>query len=616
MPQPVELTVSQIRQAIWETDTATHGSHSVASLLTGKLFHETVAGLLGEDPHVSWQSALNDGALEDYERLRRHAYEHLLGPRLSRHEAALREQGGEVLCLWQAVGEMCRWLCRILSAARDRGWLRYDEHAERWIRTERLIFSEEPLSCEFHEPGWRAPVRIIGIPDAVLFDPEPERWCCIEFKLGDSASTSDLAQAALYCALLQSHTHGQGTLALVRFIPDRQELLLTADRLATAQAGLILLAGRLAGVVGPKRPDPPHEFERIGTDLLRVLENFGLRVTLSTPSIAGPTFIRYSLMPGRTTPVKRIMGLAQDIGVQLGVATPMIQLEDGQLVVDIARKDRQFVPFSRVRESLPPLDRVQGSVLVPLGVDLTDQLRCVRLSESDSPHVLVTGTAGSGKSEWLRTAVAALLLTNTPETLRLVLVDPKRIAFGNMGGSPYLLHPTALLFPPDGSVTDELDRLIDEMEARYVSFQETGVDDISAWRERTGRPMPRIICIIDEFADIMADRGDRKQLEERVVRLGAKARAAGIHLILATQHPDAKTVTGRLQANLSVRVCLRTTTYQQSMVALKASGAERLLGKGDLFFSRGDRASRLQAPYLSGQERQAIFSQGWSPSAQ
>src|ERR1039457_5533343 len=122
--------------------------------------------------------------------------------------------------------------------------------------------------------------------------------------------------------------------------------------------------------------------------------------------------------------------------------------------------------------------------------------------------------------------------------------------------------------------------------------------------------MPRILCVIDEFADMMADARERRLLEDRVVRLGAKARAAGIHLILATQHPDAKTVTGRLQANLSVRVCLRTTTWHQSMVALKRRGAERLLGKGDLFFAQGDRLLRLQSPYLGEGERREIFRTG------
>jgi S-DNA-T family DNA segregation ATPase FtsK/SpoIIIE len=262
------------------------------------------------------------------------------------------------------------------------------------------------------------------------------------------------------------------------------------------------------------------------------------------------------------------------------------------------------VPFSVVR---PERDPVHGGSQVPLGVDLNMQVRCIDLSSSDSPHVLVVGTAGSGKTEWLRTAIAALLLSNTPDTLRLVLVDPKRVAFRDLAASPFLLNTGALVLPPDDSVVDVLDSLIQEMEKRYREFETASADDLRSWRVKTGGNMPRFVCVMDEFADMMADPRDRRSLEDRVVRLGAKARAAGIHLILATQHPDYKTVTTRLQANLSVRVCLRTTTKLQSQVALRRSGGERLLGKGDLFYSIGDRLWRMQAPYLDESERQRIF---------
>jgi DNA segregation ATPase FtsK/SpoIIIE-like protein len=260
-------------------------------------------------------------------------------------------------------------------------------------------------------------------------------------------------------------------------------------------------------------------------------------------------------------------------------------------------------------ETLPAADPLQGSSKIPLGVDLNGRALCIDLAAAESPHALVAGTAGSGKSEWLRTAIASLLVRNTPDTLRLVIVDPKHVGFRDLAKSPFLLHEKALVLPPDGSVAEQLDLLITEMERRYRDFQSAGVDDLRAWRAATKQSMPRIVCVVDEFADMMADLKQRKLLEDRVVRLGAKARAAGIHLILATQHPDHKTVTGRLRANLAVRVCLRTTTWQQSMVALQKKGAEQLLGKGDLFYSLGDRLWRFQAAYLSEAERRQIFGQ-------
>ncbi len=603
----VDVAVSQIRDALWQACERQNGPGTGPGALPGMIFHETMAGLLSG--RQSWQSVFTAENLGDAEVLARHAYERLVGPRLTRHEAALQDAGRETLWLWQAVGEGARWLSAVLIAARDKKWIHYDAGTERWAGGDHLLASEQPLERVFYRNGWTAPVRIHGFADALLRDPQSGRWCAIEFKLGDNGGPLDLCQAALYQALLDEEATSD--LALVRFVPERREHVLTAAELGPARDSLIALAGELAGVtaVRVEAPSPvPAKYGDLGERIIQVLNNFKIHASLSGDPIAGPSFVRYAIRPGQAVSVKRILKASDDIGVQLGIPAPMIELEDGVLVVDVARlDDRETVPFSRVRERLPEVDALRGNSEVPLGVDLNNQLRLVDLAASESPHVLVAGTAGSGKTEWLRTAVAALLLSNTPATLKLVLIDPKRTAFGDLAGSPFLLHPGALLFPPDGSVSEQLDLLITEMESRYRQFQEIGVDDLVSCRALARREMPRIVCIIDEFADMMADTRERRQLEDRVVRLGAKARAAGIHLILATQHPDAKTVTGRLQANLSVRVCLRTTTWQQSMVALKRRGGERLLGKGDLFFAQGERLWRLQSPYLSEAERREIF---------
>jgi S-DNA-T family DNA segregation ATPase FtsK/SpoIIIE len=591
-PRPVEITVSQVRDALWKAEAAAGGLGPTA--LAGRLFHETAAGLLCGP--AGWDTVLGEENLEDWRALSRHAYERLLGPRLASHEAALKASGPEALWLWRAVNEFCQWLCGVLTAAREKGWL----------ATEGWLGSEKPLARKFHRPSWRAPVRVSGVADALLRDPRSGRWCLVEFKLGDATAALDLGQAALYHALLG----GSGAaLAVIRFVPQRREILLSAADVAPAQERLLDLIGRLAAVVDTVPQPPAPEYDELGKKLIRVLESLGLKASLAAAPLVGPAFVRFTLAPGRSAPVRRIMARAEDLGVHLGLPTPMIHIEERRLVVDVARERREVVPFSRVLDVLRAPDPLQGSAVVPLGVDLNNAVRAVALSDSDSPHVLVAGTAGSGKSEWLRCALAALILSNTPETLRLVLMDPKRTSFNELAGSPFLWHPQALLYPPEGSPVEQLDTLIDEMESRYKTFQQAGAGDLAAWRERTGEPMPRIVCAIDEFADLMADPQERKQFEQRVVRLGAKARAAGIHLILATQHPDAKTVTGRLQANLSVRICLKTATWQQSMVALKARGAERLLGKGDLLFSRGDRAWRYQAPFLSEAERRQIFAQ-------
>jgi DNA segregation ATPase FtsK/SpoIIIE, S-DNA-T family len=607
LPAPVDITVSQLRDALWQASGRTGPADGPGSI-AGQIFHETMAGLVGSE--VGWQTILRASNLGDHELLRRHAYEKLVGPRLTRFEAALKGSGRETLWLWEAVGEACQWLCGVLKAAETRRWIYYDTENERWSDAG-LITAEHPVEGEFHKPGWSAPVRVHGIADAVIRDPSTGRWCCIEFKLTAAESPLDVCQAAMYHALL-AEPRTEGEVALVRFTPKKEEMVLGADRLEEARDKLIDLAGAVAGVTEGRQPaSNMRQYDELGQRILGVLETFNAAASLSGRPVAGPAFVRYTLKPGPAVAVRKILNSADDLGVQLGLPAPWIDVEDGILVLDVGRgEDRETVPFARIRETLPPPDPLQGWSDIPLGVDLYNQLRSVDISAAESPHVLVAGTAGSGKSEWLRTAIAALILTNTPETLRLMLIDPKRTAFGDLAGSPFLLHDRALLFPPDGSLEEQLDLLIDTMEERYRKFHAAGVDDLKLWRLRQGEPMPRIVCVVDEFADMMADARDRRTLEDRVVRLGAKARAAGIHLVLSTQHPDAKTITGRLQANLSVRVCLKTTTWQQSMVALKRRGAERLLGRGDLFFSRGDRLYRLQGAFLSEQERREIFHKG------
>jgi hypothetical protein len=588
MPPAVELTVSKLREAIRHAGPAVSPAGPTAQL--GKLFHGTIAGLL-EGPE-GWSVVLDRDSLDDVAALIRHAYERHLGPRLAAHEAVLQNCGKEVLFTWEALKSFCGWLCRLLQAAREKGWL----ESGRWL------VSEQPLAREFHRPGWRAPVRLTGRADCVLRDPVSGRLALLEFKLGPGAEEADLAQAALYQALLDP----AADIALVRFEPEASERLVAAQDLNESRERLLELAAHLAGVV-PPAPPSPGIYDELGKKLVRAFDSFGLKVSLAGDPVVGPSVVRFRLRPGPGVTVNRVIARAADVGVHLGITAPLIQVEENRLVADLERPDREGVPFSRIREALPELDPLQGSALVPLGVDLDNRVGALSLADADSPHLLVAGTTGSGKTEWLRSSVAALLLSNTPETLRLILIDPKLSSFRELANSPYLWHPQALVYPAEQEPVEELDRLIEEMEERFERFREGGDNDLAGWRARTGQTLPRLVCIIDEFADLMADRRTARAFEDRVVRLGAKARAAGIHLVLATQHPDAKTVTGRLQANLPARVSFRTATYQQSLVALKTRGAERLLGKGDLLFSLKGTLRRYQAALLGDEERREIF---------
>lgn len=219
----------------------------------------------------------------------------------------------------------------------------------------------------------------------------------------------------------------------------------------------------------------------------------------------------------------------------------------------------------------------------------------IDLAKPEHCHVLVVGTAGSGKSIWLRAAIASLVETNTPATLQLVLIDPKRNAFTAWRNSEYLREP--IVFPDEASPVAVLQGLIEEMEARYKRMADADVDDLGALVRREGRTTPRIVCVCDEYADLIEHGDDRKQVEMAIARLGAKARAAGIHLVLATQTPRRDIVSGTIKANLPTCVGLRVSSGAEARI-IETPGADLLLGHGDLILKSIGEPQRLQGALL------------------
>jgi DNA segregation ATPase FtsK/SpoIIIE-like protein len=246
---------------------------------------------------------------------------------------------------------------------------------------------------------------------------------------------------------------------------------------------------------------------------------------------------------------------------------------------------------------------------VLLGVDLSNCLYTADLSEPENAHLLVAGTTGSGKTEWLRCVIAGLIMTNTPQTLRLVIIDPKRSGFSELQTSPFLLHTKALVYPDEQNAAAVLGDLAEEMDRRYKHFEKSHTDGIDDYNRSGSPPLPRIVCICDEYADLInRDREERKHIESRINRLGQKARSAGIHLVIATQHPSRQIVKGTLDANLPARVGLKMNRDIESKMVLNQRGAEHLLGNGDMLFKNIGEPIRLQAPLMSAEERHRIFS--------
>jgi DNA segregation ATPase FtsK/SpoIIIE-like protein len=397
-------------------------------------------------------------------------------------------------------------------------------------------------------------------------------------------------------------------IALITFQPTIKERLFSEEKIVHAQGKLLNLIGKLAGVTLKVRKTVPAPMGRdagnadtLGRKLTEVFREYGRPIELSTEPVIGPAFIRFPITLGRGIKLEQIQRLGREIQVRLRlIKPPYIGVENGRAVVDVERPDRQIVRFSEVQEQLTGGDPLTGSPLIPIGIDLDAKLRTADLNNPVNAHLLVAGTTGSGKTEWLRVAIQGLIHSNTPQTLRLVLIDPKRTAFNEFAGSLYLMTPQSLVFPDEQSVSDILKGMVNEMERRYVLFQNAGVDHLNQYATLTQQTLPRIVCVCDEYYALIAgDSKRRKEIETQVSLLGAKARAAGLHLILATQQPSREVVRGVLDSNLPARVGLMMVKKEESKMLLGQGGAENLLGKGDLLFRDIGDPIRLQAPLLT-----------------
>lgn len=614
-------------------------------MLLGRLFHEVFAELVGADPVVSGLKVVAESGADAKrcrEQLLDHTWERLLAPRLRRNAAVLQNSSAQVLMLWKATQNLTAWLSSIVGELID--------HAPAmrgaWEQLGQVLQAEVPLSCELNEPGWSEPVQLNGFADSVLRVPNRPTFCAVELKLGRATPVVDLGQAALYHLILTrcAPATQSSALALMRFSPELEEHLVESQTLAPAVQRLLALIGRLAGVTDDVTPLPAHTrvaapavgalpaatppscppapttasdtekvsapYAELGKRLVRAYREHGLGLEVRSEPGIGPRFLRFDV---RLTPGMRLDGIrrrTREVQHRLELkAEPMIVQEAGRLYIDLERPDPDTIFFSDVFGELPAADAMYGSAKILIGVDSARKLRFADLGSSGRSHVLAAGTTGSGKSEWLRMMLASLIATNTPDTLRIVTFDPKLAAFTDLERSPFLWKKGSYWIPGDGRSASELfQELIDEMEERYQSTRKSGADNLRSHVEKTGRPLPRIVCVCDEyFALISQSKEEKSQIEEAVSLLGAKARAAGIHLVLATQQPSRAVISGAIQANLPCRVALALSSPIESNMILGSPGAERLTGSGDLLYKDFGDPVRLQAPYLTESERKRWF---------
>ncbi len=332
--------------------------------------------------------------------------------------------------------------------------------------------------------------------------------------------------------------------------------------------------------------------DAIGEELVTTLQSFGINVDF-IGTVVAPSFIRVKIKPQLGVKVISILKLAPDLQVQMGLENPpLIAPQAGYISVDLPHPNRQAALFDDYIKSqkLPET----ASIKIAIGVDLEGKLVEADLSDPNTCHFLVGGTTGSGKSEFLRSLLLSLLVRYSPQHLQIALVDPKRVTFPEFEKMTWLYSPVV---KDSDSAIALMEDLVNEMESRYQRFETVGCADLAAYNQRADKPLPRILCIFDEYADFMSEKESRTVLEQSIKRLGAKARASGIHLIIATQRPDATVVTPLIRSNLPGRVALRTASEADSRIVLggKENAAAYLLGKGDLLYQVNSKLHRLQS---------------------
>ncbi len=350
----------------------------------------------------------------------------------------------------------------------------------------------------------------------------------------------------------------------------------------------------------------PDAFAELGRKLVRACREHGVGIELRGVPRVGARYLRYEV---RLTPGIRVESLrkrTQELQHRLELnREPMVVQDAGHLFVDLERPDPQTVLFSSITDQLPKRDTLRGAAQVPIGVDASGRLQFADLSSSGRSHILVAGTTGSGKSEWLRMALAGLIASNTPDTLRLVTLDPKLAAFSDLEKSPFLWSEDSWWIPnTDKPASEVFQELIVEMDRRYELIHDLGCDTLREYVEKKKSPLSRIVCVCDEYYALISQSKQEKQLiEQSVGLLGAKGRAAGVHLVLATQQPSRATISGAIQSNLPCRVALYLQSPIESSMILNHSGAERLTGSGDLLYKDFGNPVRLQAPYVTPEDR-------------
>jgi S-DNA-T family DNA segregation ATPase FtsK/SpoIIIE len=349
--------------------------------------------------------------------------------------------------------------------------------------------------------------------------------------------------------------------------------------------------------------DPEHDAEGTSRRLTLALSDLGVEAHV-VRAVVGPRVTRYELRLGSGVKVGKVRNLQQDIAYALAATEVRILAPipgKSAVGVEVPNTRPAKVTLGDVFRAYP--DANDWTLPVGLGKDISG--RAVFFDLSEMPHLLVAGTTGSGKSVMLNGLLTSLLLTTDPRQVKMVLIDPKRVELSQFGRVPHLITPVVTDVK---KAANALGWAVAEMERRYEVLEKIGVRSVEGYNDRAEVQIPYVVVVIDELADLMMQAGAK--VEDAIIRLAQKARAVGIHIVVATQRPSVDVITGMIKANVPSRIAFAVSSQVDSRVILDSPGAEALLGMGDMLYKpvSAARPSRVQGAFISEAEVDRVVS--------
>ncbi len=465
------------------------------------------------------------------------------------------------------------------------------------------ISSPAPVAV-LEEPAAEIQPEISGdfMPDT--FPPEPSQAAPVPEHIAGLAPAKDVSKPAEKTQKKKNEQEIQNEVQKVAQEMETSGLEHKPDKAYVFPSIDLLKKGE-----GKKSANTEHQLRETADKLQQTLKNFGVSVTVTNIS-CGPAVTRYEIQPEMGVKVSKIVGLTDDIKLNLAAADIRIEAPipgKAAVGIEVPNKENVMVAFRDLIES-PEFQTAKSKISFAVGKDISGKTKVTDIAKM--PHLLIAGATGSGKSVCINTIIMSILYKARPDEVKLIMIDPKVVELSVYNGIPHLMIPVVT---DPKKASGALHWAVAEMTERYEKFAEANVREINGYNAKVDsievpegqeRPqkMPQIVIIVDELADLMMVASN--DVEEAICRLAQLARAAGIHLVIATQRPSVNVITGLIKANMPSRIAFSVTSGTDSRTILDMNGAEKLLGKGDMLFhpQGAPKPIRVQGAFVSDKE--------------